>query len=189
MDKPIKKLTDEEKATPLPADAHILLKELKGQQLSPQAQEDLRAYARFYLWAIPLFDLKQINISTRTVEFGMMISKRFMVGMGVEGIPRIEVQPSEMEWMHSMPWAYAGVHFKSGRIMLVSRPEKPLSSSGFVILVDIPEKLEGFKDKRFLDIHETHFFNTPFSGRKKRLELREIDDGFFTKKKHKNKMA
>jgi len=162
--------------------------ELDRKKLSDRAIEHLRAYAKFYIWAIPLFDLGHINIGKRTIEFKDLVSKRFLVGMGNDGNPKIEVQASEMNWMASMPWAYAGIHYKSGRIVLFSRPESPLASSAFIIPVDLVEKILPFQNKRFINITESSFFDMGYAPRRVCLELKEIEDGFFTKKKEKYKL-
>ena len=184
----IKRLSDEEKSRPLPSDAPAMLAELKRQSLPPKALEDLRAFARFYLWATPLFELGYVKIGKRFVEFTPLIAKRFMIGLGKDNVPRMEVQASEMQWMLRMPWSYAGIHYKTGRICLLCRPEKPLSASYFIIPVDILEKLNPFQGKRYINITEPHLFNTPYMGPKVTLELKELDDGFFTKRKVKNKL-
>lgn len=191
----MKRLSEAEKNTPLPNDAGALLAELERSKLSPKAMEDLRAYARFYMWAIPLFDLHHVKVAKRAVEFDYLVAKRFMLSVdpikedGSQGNPVINVQTPEMNWMAHMPWAYAGIHFKSGRILLVCRPEKPLASSGFSIPIDVPEKLDIFRGKRFVSIREIDLSDRQFSGRKLTLEIKELDEGFFTKKKLKNKMA
>lgn len=194
----MKVLSEEEKNRALPSDAGDIRGELSAESLLAQstkeplpeaAKRDLRAFARFYMWAIPLFELGHVHIGKKFVEFDLMISKRFMIGKGKDDLlPRIELQPPEMQWFAHMPWAYAGIHFKTGRIILVCRPEKPLSMSYFILPVDVLQKIEPFKNQRFVNITETHLFNTPYTGPKICLELKEIEDGFFTKQKVKNKL-
>lgn len=184
----IRRLTEEEKSRPLPSDAGALLTELKKQQLPDGAVKDLRAFARFYMWAIPLFEMGQVVIGKKFVELGQVISKRFMIGIGRDKMPRIELQPPEMQWFAHMPWAYAGIHYKTGRIILVCRPEKPLSACFFILPVDILQKIEPFRGHKFINIAETHLYSTPYNGPKICLELKEIEDGFFTKQKVKNKL-
>lgn len=165
-----------------------LLNDVNASQLNDKARLHLRAFARFVMWASPLFDMGHVIIKDNLIEFDLLISKRFILATGRDGVPRIEAQPSEFTWMKAIPWSQACVHFKSKKIFLISRPESPLSKSIFIIPVDIDKKMEIFKHKRYLDIVQAQLMGVPNSDEVIRLELSEMQDGFFTKRKMKNSL-
>ncbi|MFL9611143.1 hypothetical protein ACKF11_13740 [Methylobacillus sp. Pita2] len=171
----------------LPADAPELLAELQKNQLSEEAKLHLRAFAKFYLWADPLFGLGHIKIKERIVMFDSLVAKRFMIGLGADGFPKIEVQEAEMSWMNVVPWLMAGVHFSSNRIFLFTSPATPLAGCAFVIPIDVSEKLDCFKDKKYLTIGEaaSHLGGHQ---RKVTLELKVVDDEFFERRRRNIKM-
>lgn len=184
-------LKEEEKSRQLPGDAAALMAELsehqserKRNELSEQAQEHLRAFAKFYLWADPLFQLGHISIKHRIVAFDALVAKRFRIGLGSDKLPKIEVQSSEMAWINVIPWLMAGIHYASNRIFLFTSPASPLASFAFVLPIDTAEKIACFKDKRYLNITEAAL-NIGVPARRITLELRVVDDHFFTRRKHK----
>lgn len=167
---------------------HVGISDLSQlKDINEKALENLKVFSRFYLWALPLFDLGHVRIDGKMIYLSAEVSKRFVVSTNQNGVPRLLSGPAESQWLMDFPWFYAGYHISKNKLILVCKPEKPLSMC--CIVLDYQD--QPFGEKYMTSLHgQSHLIldNANPSGMvnkesRQPVVLQELNEEFFNKVK------
>lgn len=175
-------MLSEQQAPPLPDGAREQVRMFRAElEREERIAFDLRPFAQFFLWAEPYFNAKHIGFFGRAIELDLTLSKLFMAGIDKDKKPLLLTYEAEMDWISALPFKYAGIHFGYRKIVFYVEPEEPFKFCYIILNIDIEEKIAIFKDKDILTIQEVDILGK--IGRRRDIELIEIDSGFFKKRK------